>query len=222
MDLKNQLIDAISLSKKGSSHPMRASLAYAAKDNFLGRVVDGYSQDVLETCFLTKICGQQLCKVHDALHKEGFGLFVFDAFRPLRAVSDFVRWAKTVPSNPHELERKKIHYPDHEKQDLFRLGYIADQVSSHCFGSAVDLSLFCLKTNALVDMGTVFDFFGHHSHQSMGSEIIGEKAYFHRNLLKTYMQEYGFLSYPLEWWHFDYSVKEIDTPLDFSLTDLIK
>ena len=68
------------------------------------------------------------------LAPQGFGLKVFDCYRPTRAVAHFVRWARDVK----DVKRKADFYPDVDKRDLFRLGYISNR-SGHSRGSTVDL-----------------------------------------------------------------------------------
>ena len=58
---------------------------------------------------------------------------------------------------------KPYFYPDLEKQELFKQGYIASR-SSHSRGSAVDLTLLDMRTGKEVDMGSPFDLFSAVSH----------------------------------------------------------
>lgn len=94
------------------------------------------------------------------------------------------------------------------------MGYIADTVSSHCFGRAVDLSLLSMETGELLDMGSPFDFFGKASHVDASVELIGEKAFLHRQWLTQAMEKFGVVGYPYEWWHFEYEKREVDHPMD--------
>lgn len=213
------LVDVIALSKRRCRFPIQGSLAYATSENFLGRPVDGYAPAAEGICLLAKNAAQQLCAAQNALNLKGLGLFIFDAFRPLRAVRDFSRWYGEPPATEYEKQRKTLHYPRLEKSDLVRLGYAPDTVSRHCFGHAVDLTLLNLHTCQLLDMGTIFDYFDCTSHHpETPSDVIGKVAYENRQLLAQVMQECGFVPYPLEYWHFDYQRQEIDEPLDFEIT----
>ena len=89
---------------------------------------------------------------------RGLGLKVFDCYRPVRAVAHFIRWARRI----EDLKRKAEYYPDIDKRDLFRLGYIAAR-SGHSRGSTVDLTLVRRADNAELDMGTLYDFSGRQS-----------------------------------------------------------
>ncbi len=77
---------------------------------------------------------------------------MFDCYRPVRAVAHFARWARDP-----RIGRKAEFYPDIDKRNLFREGYIS-QRSGHSRGSTVDLTLVSLPGNEELDMGTPFDF----------------------------------------------------------------
>lgn len=83
------LRDVITLSKKHCLSPIQGRLAYAGYENFIGRVIDGYSEDADDVCLLTKEAASALCDVQRELNQSGLGLYIFDAYRPLRAVKDF-------------------------------------------------------------------------------------------------------------------------------------
>ncbi len=81
-------------------------------------------------------------------------------------------------------------------------GYIAAH-SGHSRASTVDLTL--LRKNAAgqwrpVDMGGTYDLFDPVSHLNSTAITTEQKA--NRLLLKDLMQQQGFTSYELEWWHF--------------------
>lgn len=217
-DPKNCMVDVLALSEKLCTHPIQGVLAYATDENFMGRVVRGYKEDAQDVCLLSVKAGKALCDVQNALSKDNLGLFVFDAYRPVRAVQDFASWFHLPAANEKEIERKKLHYPNLNKIDLPALGYAPDTVSRHSFGNAVDVSLISLKNGKLLNMGAIYDYFDEISHLNTPAAIIGEEAYSNRQLLVKVMQEFGFIAYPLEYWHFDYKEREVDTPMDFEIT----
>ncbi len=219
---KDVLVDVIGLSKQLCAVPIEGELAYATKENFLGRVVDGYHPDALEVCLLTRKAAEQLCDVQNEVVKQGLGLFVFDAFRPLRAVKNFSSWYREPLNNDFEKERKQVHFPHLKKEDLVRLGYAPETISRHNFGGAVDLSLMRLEDKQFLDMGTVFDFFDSSSHLDAKAEIIGEEALQNRELLVNVMESFDFLPYPFEWWHFEYHKQEVADPMDMEITPDLK
>ena len=208
------LTDVIVLSEKQCVMPIQGELAYAVKENFVGRVIDGYDAKAINVCLLAKKAANALCQVQKVLNKQQLGLFIFDGFRPHRAVRDFHHWFNQPPVNDYELARKAIHYPSIEKTRLDARGYVAGEVSRHNFGHAVDLSLIDLPSSERLDMGACFDFFDGISHTTATVNDIGEVAFSNRSILYEVMQQCGFLLYEYEYWHFDYHERETDEPMD--------
>ncbi len=170
-------------------------LRYRTDDNFVGRPIDGYEAN---RCIISRETAQALSNVQRELKPFGFALKIFDAYRPQRAVNHFVRWAKDV----EDTEMKVKYYPDVEKRDLFKKGYIAEK-SSHSRGSAVDVTIVAMDPEGNfkeLDMGSGFDFFSPKSWPSNRS--IGPAQRAHRMLLQSLMVTNGFVPYPEEWWHF--------------------
>lgn len=170
-------------------------MRYFGNDNFVGRRIDGYEAG---RCLLTRAAAAALAQVQRDLAPKGLGLKVFDCYRPVSAVAHFVRWARDIK----DAQRKVDFYPDVDKRDLFRLGYIAAR-SSHSRGSTVDLTLVWLgqgRALAEVDMGTRFDFFGVQSWPS--SRSVSADAQANRKVLASAMRRRGFVPYSREWWHF--------------------
>jgi len=168
-------------------------MRYFSTDNFVGRRIDGYEAP---RCLLTRPAAAALAAVQRDLERRGLGLKVLDCYRPTRAVAHFVRWARDTT----DVARKAEHYPDIDKRNLFRLGYIADR-SGHSRGSTVDLTLVRRAGNeGDPDMGTPFDFFSPKSWP--GDLSVGEIARRNRALLAAAMARGGFRAYAKEWWHF--------------------
>ena len=120
---------------------------------------------------------------------------VFDAYRPACAVRSFVLWG----IEDLDLRMKPYFYPDLEKQELFKKGYIA-KMSSHSRGSAVDLTLLDMRTGKELDMGSPFDLFSELSHPDPRG--VTEEQYENRMLLQKAMTRNGFQPIDCEWWHF--------------------
>ena len=112
---------------------IQISLRYNSIENFTGSIIDGYKASRV---ILTRHAAHALCKVQKDLIKDGFSLVVYDAYRPQKAVNHFIRWA-TLPS---DAATKANYYPNINKQDAFKLGYIGEK-SSHTRGSTVDVSI---------------------------------------------------------------------------------
>ncbi len=174
---------------------VQVELRYYADNNFLGRPVDGY---LSPRCILTRPAAEALKKVQEELKPFGLGLKIYDAYRPRRAVDDFVRWGKDLSDTKMQAE----YYPTVEKKDLFKDGYIAEK-SGHSRGSTVDLTIIRLDKPAAeadLDMGTHFDFFGPEAWPD--SPLVSSVCRAHRMLLQLLMSKHGFEPYPKEWWHF--------------------
>lgn len=170
-------------------------LRYRRYDNFTGRPVDGYLKP---NCIMTKQAAEALKNVQSELRPLGFGLKIFDAYRPQQAVDCFARWGKDLK----DIKMKTKYYPDVPKKDLFKDGYISFQ-SAHSRGSTVDLTIVSINNSGKVqelDMGTGFDFFSKKAWYNCLDITIEQKA--HRMLLRLLMEKYGFEPYQYEWWHF--------------------
>jgi zinc D-Ala-D-Ala dipeptidase len=131
--------------------------------------------------FLIKESALALCRVQKRLNHLGYGLVVWDAYRPL-SVSIQI-WDKT----PFE-ERGFVAPP--------WLG------SAHNKGIAVDVTLYDLKTKRILAMPTDFDDFSPQAHifYSKGDQ----KSRILRDSLIDCMKKEGFVPYEKEWWHFEY------------------
>ena len=130
---------------------------------------------------------------------------VFDAYRPQRAVADFVRWAKA----PEDGATRGAFYPRLEKAALFPQGYIAEK-SGHSRGSTIDLTLEGL------DMGSDFDLMDERSHH--GAAGLTQAQHENRELLKALMQAAGFAPCANEWWHYRLEGEPFpDTYFDFPI-----
>jgi D-alanyl-D-alanine dipeptidase len=171
---------------------IRVDLQYASVHNFTGNVVDGYYST--GAAILTEETAEALSLVQDYLVEMGYGLLIYDAYRPITAVERFVEWSQN-----DDTDTKEYYYPDHEKATLFDLGYIARR-SGHSKGNTVDLTVVDADTGEPLDMGGHFDFFGDISHADASALTVVQKE--NRELLRNAMLKYGFSPYSKEWWHF--------------------
>ncbi len=167
-------------------------LRYLGTANFVGAKIDGYEKPV---CYLTRQAAEALAHVQRDLAPKGYGLKVFDCYRPARAVAHFARWAKAID----DTRTKKDFYPELDKRNLFRDGYLATR-SGHSRGSTVDLTLVTLADRKEIDLGTPFDFFSARSWPSDRS--VSADAQANRRTLSAAMRKRGFLPHSKEWWHF--------------------
>jgi D-alanyl-D-alanine dipeptidase len=166
-------------------------MRYGGSHNFVGRPIDGYAA---ARCLLTRQAADALAGVARDLAPRGLRIKVFDCYRPVRAVLNFVRWARDLNATAGKAE----FYPAVDKRTLFRDGYIASH-SGHSRGSTMDLTL-AQADGTELDMGTPFDFFSPKSW--VADPSIGTSAHANRMLLATAMGRHGFRPYEREWWHF--------------------
>ena len=130
------------------------ALSYYSEDNFTGRRVTGYEAN--RGILTTKAC-EALKEAADALREQGYRIYIFDAYRPVDAVQDFVAWGQ----DENDIARKEDFYPTLTKKELFNM-YIASE-SKHSRGSTVDLTLMRLDGSE-VTMGCHFDYFNELAH----------------------------------------------------------
>jgi zinc D-Ala-D-Ala dipeptidase len=171
---------------------LQLDIRYLGDNNFIGRRIDGYEAP---HCLLTREAASALAVVARDLARLGLGLKVFDCYRPARAVAHFVRWARDISDQA----RKAEFYPEIDKRNLFKEGYIAAR-SGHSRGSTVDLTLVRLADGQSLDMGSPFDFFGPRSWPS--DRTVSAEAQANRRALAAAMTRGGFRPYDKEWWHF--------------------
>ena len=149
-------------------------LRYATTNNFMHRLM--YPAKTNFT-FLRKPATIALLKVQRELNKSGWGLKIFDAYRPFSVTVKF--W---------ELVHDERFVANPSKG------------SGHNRGTTVDLTIINLKTGAELNMGTGFDNFSDtafHSFTQLPEEVLQN-----RMLLKSSMENYGFKAYNEEWWHY--------------------
>lgn len=184
-------------------------IRYYTTYNFIGDRIDGYE----EPCaLLTREAARALREASNELCAQGYRLKVFDAYRPACAVKHFQLWGM----EDLDLRMKEFFYPEIEKQDLFKKGYIAAR-SSHTRGSTVDLTLLDMQTGKEVDMGGPFDFFGERSHPDFKG--VTREQYENRMFLQNAMSRNGFVPLDCEWWHFTLKDEPYpDTYFDFPVS----
>ena len=179
---------------------------YAGSHNLVGEPLDGYRAN---KAYIARKAADALKKAVEAFAQLGYGVLVYDAYRPQKAVDHFVRWAAV----PETGEMKAEFYPDIEKEQLFPLGYIAKR-SGHTRGATVDLTL--TKDGVPVDMGTDFDWMMDKSHHGIDG-LTGEQEC-NRALLRGVMCWAGFRPIEGEWWHYTLMTEPYpDTYFDFDI-----
>lgn len=155
---------------------IRLDIRYATPNNLTGRAV--YTE---ARAFLQRPAAEALVRANRALHARGYGLLVFDGYRPWRVTKLF--WDVTPP----------------EKRE-----FVADpsKGSKHNRGCAVDLSMYDLATGREVEMPSVYDEMSPRAYPTYAGGT--EEARARRELLRGAMEHEGFTVEPNEWWHFNY------------------
>jgi D-alanyl-D-alanine dipeptidase len=150
-------------------------IRYATSNNVFGEAV--YEQ---ARAFLQRRAAFRLKRVSAALSQKGYGLLVYDAYRPWYVTK--ILWEAT-PVDKRE--------------------FVADpaQGSQHNRGCAVDLTLYDLKSGAAVGMPSGYDEMTPRSYADYAGGKAEERE--HRAILREAMESEGFVQRPNEWWHFD-------------------
>ena len=170
---------------------IRLDMRYATTNNFTGRVLYDEAR-----AFLAAPAAQAVVRASKMAQSDGFGLTIYDAYRPWRITKKL--WDAT-PVGP--------------KKD-----YVANpkRGSKHNRGCAVDLTLHDLQTGQLVEMPSEFDDFSEKAHRDyMGASAA---AIANRARLARYLEAEGFVGLSNEHWHFDFTGWEqfpvMDIPFD--------
>jgi zinc D-Ala-D-Ala dipeptidase len=155
---------------------MRLEIRYATANNFLAEPL--YEQ---ARAFLELPATVALMLVGGKLREKGYGLLVYDAYRPWYVTKIF--WEAT-PADRHE--------------------FVADPAegSRHNRGCSVDLTLYDLKTGAAVAMPSQYDEMTPRAYANYAGASPEETK--HRDVLRKAMESEGFVQRPNEWWHYDY------------------
>jgi D-alanyl-D-alanine dipeptidase len=165
---------------------IKQDIRYATKNNFTGKVLYPEAK-----CALRKPVAIALARVQAALKLAGYGLKVWDCYRP----------------SPIQDQLWKIK-PDEK--------YVANpqKGSVHSRGGAVDVTLLEANGNE-AEMPTAFDDFTPKAHRD--SKRWKKVARKNSRRLEAAMVKEGFIPFPTEWWHYDFKGADqfalSDTPL---------
>ena len=166
-----QLVDAASVAG------VKVNSVYAGSDNLFGAPL--YSTPKL---FVAKDASAALGRVQQRLAPYGYGLVLWDAYRP---------WSVSKLANLALPEGKKDMLEDPEVKG-----------SVHNTGNAVDVGLYSLDSGEELDMGCGFD---EPSLRQYASYVGGtSRERYLRSLLREEMELQGFKGIEMEWWHFEY------------------
>jgi D-alanyl-D-alanine dipeptidase len=171
---------------------IRVDLKYATTDNFMGRAIYPVASAALR-----RPVAAALLRAESALEAIGYGLLVYDAYRPWSITKLF--W-DLVPEEAR--------------------GFVADPAigSNHNRGCAVDTTLWDLGAGGPAAMPSRFDEPSERSATNYGGGTSLQR--WNRDLLRIVMESEGFTAHPAEWWHFDHATYETSPLLDVDLQQL--
>jgi len=171
---------------------LRLDIRYATTNNFVGRAVYREAR-----AFLQRPAAEALVRANKKLGKKGYGLVIFDGYRPRHVTKIFWNFM-----------------PEEKKQ------FVADpdKGSPHSRGCAVDLTLFDLKTGKTVKMPSEFDEWTERSR--INDQGGSKESRLLRDVLKTAMEAEGFFPAELEWWHYNYKDWGKYKALDINFSDI--
>jgi len=167
----SKLVDLVEVSDS-----IEFEIRYATNNNFLGEPV--YEE---ARAFLEASAANALKRVSRKVLTKGYGLLVYDAYRPWFVTKIF--WDAT---------------PKEQRE------FVSDPAkgSIHNRGCAVDLTLYDRKTGAAVAMPSGYDEMTPRAYADYDGASADEKE--HRAILREAMESEGFIQRPNEWWHYDY------------------
>jgi zinc D-Ala-D-Ala dipeptidase len=173
---------------------IKLDIRYATENNFVGKKVYPEAR-----AFLQRPAANAVVRVHRKLKKQGYGLLIFDGYRPWAITKLF--WA--------------VVRDDQKK-------FVADPAtgSKHNRGCAVDLTIFDLKTGNPLPMPSEYDEFTERASPDFTGGT--EKERRNRDLLRRLMEAEGFTVNPNEWWHFDHKDWGKYSIYDISFTEAKK
>jgi D-alanyl-D-alanine dipeptidase len=151
-------------------------IRYASTNNFTG-----HKQYAEARAFLQRPAAEALVRAHRALKVQGYGLLVFDGYRPWSVTKAF--WDAIPPD-----KRKFVADPQ--------------KGSRHNRGCAVDVGLYQLRTGKEVAMPSAFDEMSDRAAADYQGGTTEQRRT--RALLRQALEREGFKVNPDEWWHFDY------------------
>ncbi|MGN8058880.1 M15 family metallopeptidase [Pedobacter sp. 22163] len=169
-DPNNELVEI-----KKAIPNIKLDIRYATKNNFMQQVM--YKQ---ARAFARKPVVESLKKIQKELNKKGYGLKIFDGYRPYAITIEFYKKAsdKNFVANPAK-------------------------GSKHNRGCAVDLTLINLKTGKEIPMPTPYDSFS--AAAAAKYEKVSPEAKKNRDFLIAIMGKYQMNVLENEWWHYDFS-----------------
>lgn len=157
---------------------------------------------------------QMLVKANELVKKQGYELYVKDAYRPLGVQQEF--WDYFI-----SLAKERTRSEDANKLVAYAAQFCSNPTQFdpqkpstwplHITGGAVDLTLKNIQTGAELLMEPQGSSYGDISHTHYAEHMLQEASTpewqeitQNRRVLYHAMLEVGFTNYPHEWWHYDF------------------
>lgn len=169
---------------------LRFDIRYATPNNFMGRALYPQAKAVAQ-----RPVAEALSRVQTRAESAGYGLLIFDAYRPWRITR--MMWKETLPES-----REFVANP--------RTG------SRHNRGCSIDLSLH--KSGVEVVMPSPYDDFTPAAYRS--NTNAPPEALAASRMLEEWMVAEGFIPLANEWWHYDWKDWRLYPIMDVPLEDV--
>ncbi len=169
---------------------LRFDIRYATPANFMGRVLYPVARAVAQ-----RPVAAALSRVQTRAEAAGYGLLIFDAYRPWRITK--MMWDETPPA-----QREFVANPA--------------SGSRHNRGCSIDLSLH--RNGVEVAMPSLYDDFtpaAYRSNTDAPAEALAASR-----LLEGWMVAEGFVPLANEWWHYDWAEWRAYPIMDVPLEDV--
>lgn len=155
---------------------LRLDIRYATANNFTGRVLYPAPR-----AFLADVAARDLGKAIALAKKDGFGMTIYDAYRPWSVTKQL--WDST-PAD--------------------KRNFVANPArgSRHNRGCSLDISLHHLADGRLAAMPSGYDEFSDRAYRKYAGGSAEETQ--NRDRLAGYLESVGFVGISNEWWHFDH------------------
>jgi len=171
---------------------LKLDVRYATANNFVGRAVYPFAK-----AYLQKPVAESLKKASAELRADGFGILVFDGYRP---------WSVT-----------KLFW-DVSGEQARRFLANPERGSIHNRGCAIDCSLYEVATGREVRMPSEFDEMNERAYADFTGGSLEARG--RRDLLIRAMERHGFQVLKNEWWHFNHEASPKYPVMDLSFHEV--
>lgn len=213
-------------------------LRYCSKDNFTGHKILKCNKK--QKAILTQEAANALSEVQRDLALQGYGLVLYDAYRPKSSYLEMIKWSESKDYEEigtDAVKRKKTFYPHMLKSQILKSGFLREKLE-HTRGSTVDVGLVALSKDikqrvdyktvtyslleytifddGTLDMGSHYDLLDAIS--SFDAVALLQEHKDNRYILRKAMQSQGFIPSNKFWWQYTLAREPYaDTEFDFDI-----